>query len=393
MTIHSCGQFPKGYGGPLGVGRYVDYLKGFINSPKIVNNKKERLFNFLETYWENKPVSDQTDINLLYSKYQEWLKVFPFEISFFSHLKPYFEKQIPILKGKGDTNIYSGFTTFNIVSKDELLLFLSTVTKTIIKEINSSTLLQHGLLNNAKRTQIEIITANRKLQIEEIGNAKWSDRNGYIKILKKWLRGEKEFINEIVPLLSSLGNQENFIYDLIDGIKQLQENDTNAQCIINVRNDLPNKETSFRYWFKDFFKARYPDSEITVEEEKGEGRIDLKIIHKLWGTKIIEFKGWWNSDKSNIIKQTCSYLTDFEKDGYVFLINNLIEKDITQDYKDIVTNPDVFCTSAEWKEHKVGNTDFYYYQTSHKLGIKEKTLYHFIFNVHFSNTSGRKNLK
>ena len=383
-TKGSFGQFPHGYGAPLGAELYLYNLERNIEAEvEIPVAKKEKLLSFIRKY--NEPVKEveQTDINLLVSKYKEWLKIFPFELSFFNHLKPYFERQMPILSGKGETNIYTGITGFKIKTKKELISFLASSTLLIIKEINTRQLYQKNLLNDEKGIQVEIVLAKRKIEIEALDKSDWEDRKGYIKLLKQWLKGEREFLKEIGLLFKEFNAHIDFIEDLLNGMLTLQKNDTNEPCIINVRENKPDKETSFRYWFKNFFTARYKDASVTAEEEKGNGRIDLKVSHKLFGEKIVEFKGWWNQDKKSSPEQICSYLTDFENNGYIFMINHLKSKDISGDYKSLVTQSNQNFIAGSWKEHKFENTDMIYYESKHKFGVKEKVIYHFIFNAFY----------
>ena len=119
---------------------------------------------------------------------------------------------------------------------------------------------------------------------------------------------------------------------------------------------------------------------ITAEEEKGSGRIDLKIVEKKFGDKIIEFKGWWNRDKIDISKQICEYLTDFEDAGYVLMINDR-RKNIEEDYQKIITAEQARYIPGSFKIHHAPNGVFSYFQTSHRFGPMVKQLYHFIFNV------------
>lgn len=384
-TVNSYGQFPDGFGAPIGLALYVDTLEKDIEQEKeLPAQKKEKLLFFLRK--ANEPATDfeQTDVNLLVGKYKEWLSLFPFELSFLSHLKPYFERQMPILTGRGETNIYTGLTGFKLKTKKELIGFLQSAAQTIIKEINTRQLYNDNLLNDTNGVQLELVLAKRKIELEEMDKSGWEDRKDYIKVLKKWLNGEKQFVKEINSIFKDK-NKVDFISDLINGIWALQKNDTNEPCIINIRENKPDKETAFRYWFKNFFTARYPEALVTAEEEKGNGRIDLKISHRLFGDKIVEFKGWWNQDKKSSPQQICSYLTDFEKEGYVFMINHLETKEIVSDYQQLITDPTMNYVPGSWKEHRFGNTDLRYYESKHHFSVNEKTVYHFIFNANFSS--------
>lgn len=382
-TKSSYGQFPSGYGSPLGLDLYLHNLERNIeNEKEISERKKERLLAFIKKYFEPLQEIEQTDINILISKYKEWLKIFPFELSFLSHLKPYFDRQMPLLTGKGETNIYTGMTGFRMKSKKELINFLVAATLTIIKEINTRQLYSECLLSDTKGLRLEILLAERKVELEELDKSGWEDKKDYINLLKNWLNGEKRFVKEINSLFKEI-NTIDFTKDLIKGIWALQKNDTNEPCIMNIRQNRPDKESAFRYWFKNYFSARYPDALVTAEEEKGDGRIDLKVSHKSFGDKIIEFKGWWNQDKKSSAKQVCGYLTDFENDGYIFMINHLERKEIVADYKALVTDSSMNYIADSWREHRYENTNMIYYQSKHIFSVKEKTVFHFVFNVNF----------
>lgn len=267
-----------------------------------------------------------------------------------------------------DINILS-YQSYAVAAADAIIELLNKV-----KIDNLKPLLLRGIKDDDSNFLITI-----KFLYEFNGDIKSKEARDRYDILKTY------FNSRIIVLThDSIYNKKlNFISDLLDSIKILQKNDTNATCILNIRNSKPDKETSFRYWFKDFFSIRYPDAVVTAEEEKGNGRIDLKVSHKAFGDKIIEFKGWWNQDKKQSAEQLCSYLTDFEKEGYIFMINHLKKKDITEDYKFLIQKPSMNYMKDSWKEHKFENTDMVYYESKHRFAVKEKTVYHFIFNVYF----------
>lgn len=128
----------------------------------------------------------------------------------------------------------------------------------------------------------------------------------------------KYYIDTIKELASKLQREEelntqpiiiNFVKDFILGIRELQLSDTNEECIRKLKEDNKKDESSFRYFFHRWFNAK--EYVVVAEPEKGNGRIDLKVTHSVLGDKIIEFKGWWNADKDEIVQQLSSYLTDF----------------------------------------------------------------------------------
>lgn len=184
----------------------------------------------------------------------------------------------------------------------------------------------------------------------------------------------------------SAKNKEDFLRIFIKGIHELQQQGDKAPCVENIKNKKL-LEAPFQYYFKTFFASIY-DS-VEAEPQKGNGRIDLKIRDKTIGIKIVEFKGWWHSSKNTIVEQICNYLTDFEKEGYIFIINNNKTKNIINDYKDLITVKETNYITDSWESIIFNKSNFEYFFSRHRLLNKEKIIYHFIFNV-FNKISHRR---
>ena len=118
-----------------------------------------------------------------------------------------------------------------------------------------------------------------------------------------------------------------------------------------------------------------------AESFKGNGRIDLKVFHASIGNKIIEFKGWWNNDKKEIVKQLCSYLTEFESDGRVFMSNHT-KNNIIEEYRKIIMSAEMQFISDSWQKIVVEPTGYSYFISKHGFSNEGKILYHFIFPVY-----------
>jgi hypothetical protein len=171
-----------------------------------------------------------------------------------------------------------------------------------------------------------------------------------------------------------------FIKDFISGIKHLQIQDEKESCIRNIKTEKKNHESPFRNWFQMWFTAKNYIAE--AEPERRSGRIDLKVTQSSIGDKIIEFKGWWNNnDKKVIIQQVCSYLTEFEKDGYIFMINHK-ETDIVEEYKKIIMSPEMRFVPDSWEKIYVEPTGYSYFTSRHSFSNEGKILFHFIFPIY-----------
>jgi len=177
-----------------------------------------------------------------------------------------------------------------------------------------------------------------------------------------------------------LPTNKNFISILLKATRELQEQDLKAQCIQLIKKEGKKDESSFRYWYKTYLSAIY--DHINAEPVKGNGRIDLKINDEKIGEKIIEFKGWWNNDKNQVVNQISSYLTDFANDGNIILINHTKSKDIKGEYLDIVQSNEMNYVQGSYTEKTFEKTDFKYFHTEHNDGIRTKILTHIILNIY-----------
>ena len=170
-----------------------------------------------------------------------------------------------------------------------------------------------------------------------------------------------------------------FINDFIEGIHKLQKSPKEKSFITSIKNKGTGRdEAPFRDWFNDWFSGRKYRAE--VEAPKGNGRIDLRVCNTECGEKIIEFKGWWNENRKDVVKQVNNYLTEFEGDAYIFMINHL-KSPIIDKYKIMLCKNIYGYVEDTWQAITFGTTDYLYYSSIHKIGNKSKTVYHFIFTI------------
>jgi len=156
----------------IGLHLYLHYVQHYIKNTKneVPKIKRQALIDFIEKYYE-KPAditkTSETDWNILYNIYQRWLKVFPFEISFFSKLKPHFENRLPFLTGEFSTNKYTGITTAKGHNKETLVNVLLSRTNDILTQINTTTLYEKGLLSEPQKIKLELVLNERKLKLKQ----------------------------------------------------------------------------------------------------------------------------------------------------------------------------------------------------------------------------------
>ncbi len=204
-VIESFGQMPMKCGEPLYLGDYFHYIAEMLKrNPDIPKEKKNKILEYLNSY-QIPNENPQTDLNVLLNTYQKWFKIFPFELnSYFGHLKQHFEKQLPIVNGKPETNIYSGMTKVKMHTKNSLFEALINLTNNLLTQINGERLYKMGLISNANEIKLQLIISSRKLKLKQGYKSKSpKEEQRYTDMLKEWFKDEKKFIDEITPLINS----------------------------------------------------------------------------------------------------------------------------------------------------------------------------------------------
>lgn len=170
---------------------------------------------------------------------------------------------------------------------------------------------------------------------------------------------------------------QSFISLFLHGINILIEKRGNKETFIkNI--DKEKDEAGFRNWFSSFFQDNH--CKTFPELNKGTKRIDLVVENKRFGKKKIEFKDWRNEDKDKVVQQLCEkYLTPFDSEGYIFLINPN-KSSIVENYKKIITSKSMKYAEGTWDLLEID--DFTYFVSSHKFGAKEKLVYHIIIDIY-----------
>lgn len=196
----------------VGYDKYITGIASMIQDPiyKLNISKCKKIFDYLNGYF-NPCSSKSTDINILFSIYQKWLKTFPFELnSYFAKLKAHFQNQFPLFSSKPIVNRYSGIAKAPMHTKESLIEFLCKQTENLLSIINGPFLLEKGLIKDINKVKLELIIAQRKMKIQEgYCNKSTDESTRYRKTLKQWLNDEKKFFNEITPIIEK--NQQLYL--------------------------------------------------------------------------------------------------------------------------------------------------------------------------------------
>ena len=203
-TVMSFGQIPSGYGVPLLIDQFFDYLIRLVDNRKDIEAiRKKRIIEFVKAF--ETPREKKTNMNILMKTYEKWLKIFPFDISFFKEQKAYFEQKIPFLYGKPEFNKYLGLSKMRMHTKSSLIDTLLELTDELLTKMNSYVLYEKGLLNEPDQLKLEMVLNARKLKLQEgYRSNSQNEESQYRKILKEWFADEKEFIDDVSPMLKKM---------------------------------------------------------------------------------------------------------------------------------------------------------------------------------------------
>lgn len=254
--VSTFGQLPEGYGCPVCSDVYLNQVEHFIDNTKVIKidvNKKKRLNNFIQSYFEIKSSDNpSTDLNILYEIYKKWLNIFPFQLSIFKDQEKNYRNRFPILKGKPIHNKYSKSSKNKLLSKEELIDFLEETTNHLLSTINSLVIYEKGELTNPVALNLSMVIESRRLELNEsLKNSSPNEDHRFRAILKNWFEGEKRFLREITPLIQQIET----------GTHQNGNKNNNDRTPIEFDNRIFTSERAYRIF------SEFKETLITNETE------------------------------------------------------------------------------------------------------------------------------
>lgn len=310
-TINSFGSFPEGYGVPLFAGDFLDYLSQLMKDNSGI---KPEIHSFVDSYIADmkKPAksSVKDPINLLLSKYNSWLKSFPFDFPEFQEAKQYFEQCSPIMYTKSSYNPYSKLMKAHLITEKDLVDYLLDCTKTLIKKIDLRSLEQNPILLQYQKL---IVDKAYQIENEELFESYSSEELRYVNLIKKWLKIQQNYIEQTKSVLDfnkniSRGDTYDVSYpESLHRIKFFKNfiEDRDGYKLFN-RNGSKCKEADVQL----SFKLVWCQTEFAVDSEVGNGRgfVDFIISKGANDKTLIEFKLASNSKlEANLVNQLPIY--------------------------------------------------------------------------------------
>lgn len=200
----------ESFGTPnIGGNKYYSYLEHWIKNITPTDFdfpewKRNQLVEFLKNFI-SPPDKPKTDLNILYSTFQKWLKTFP-NLPYFLNLKEQLKNKLPlnILLYEPEYNRFTGLTKFKIRAKSELIEILINSTKKLLNSIDTSELLSNMLITDNMKYQIDLLNEQHKIKQYQLLIDYSKNESKYVKIIKKWLKNEKDYLAELQPFLKTL---------------------------------------------------------------------------------------------------------------------------------------------------------------------------------------------
>lgn len=221
-TVESFASFAKA--GRLYLNAYFNYIRQFLlqNTSIFTPEKVKNITQWINDSYCSKTATD-TDFTMLLNTYEQWLNLFPFEISFFRELKATYQKNVPFISGELTKNKYMPFAKAKLHTRKSQIDVLLELTNSLLTTVNTYCLYDKGLLKDIDKVKLEMVIADRKnsLKIGYLNNDNEIDSR-FRRMLKDWFRQEKKFIDEIRPFFESKQTEQQMDYEQVK-IKQLRE--------------------------------------------------------------------------------------------------------------------------------------------------------------------------
>jgi hypothetical protein len=73
----------------------------------------------------------------------------------------------------------------------------------LLKRVDTKVLVQKGLLDNINKHKLVIINEKHRIRQGSLLGEHFMGEGEYVKLLEKWLTYEKEYIDEVIPLMNA----------------------------------------------------------------------------------------------------------------------------------------------------------------------------------------------
>ncbi|WP_417353516.1 hypothetical protein [Flavobacterium alkalisoli] len=320
-----------------GVEHYIAVDEGELFTPEN-KWKQSQILAFFRSYKTvDVNLKKETDLNLLESTFQKWLKFLP-SISVFSEIKENYTGRFPLTLVLRDPehNRFTGLTKFSVRTKNELLEILVKETRNILEHITNLNLYKNGNISFKAKYELDLISQAHELKQKKLLSEYSKSESRYVKILKKWLTNEKQFIEDLKPLLTKeekkivLKTEADFdkIYEQI--VDQIFYFGVNLEKSKRVYQNFD--EESFRDYFLPYLNSISENFSATGETFNKIGKTDI-LIQDNNGINIFigECKLWKGENElKKALDQLFERYVNWRDEKVALIIFNTKHKDFTK---------------------------------------------------------------
>lgn len=235
-------------------------------------------------------------INELNHIYQEWLSIFPFELWCFEHLKSEFKKKLPIVENK-QVDWEKNEITINLYTRRNFENYLIDLTNHFLASINTLTLLEEGIIDNADKHKLEIIILQRRTKLHSQKRFSRINKPEYLSYIMEWFNDEKLLIEEIKPFLED--NAEKKVPN------QVKKISAKWYALLHISKIKAGLEVAFPLNANDQFDykliKKYAENNYPIKDGQG----FYRAFKELYGEKEEVFKQSFGNDyKEKLIGMT-----------------------------------------------------------------------------------------
>lgn len=135
----------------------------------------------------------ETDIYTFSIAYKKWYNIFPFELSIFKGLKENYDFFFELMR-----HDFADYTHETFIEA------INDLTTIILSQINTLSLFEDGTLDEPSKVKLELIISERRLQLNNSYSPNAAKKEDFKRILKKWFKDEKKFIDDLTSLKISV---------------------------------------------------------------------------------------------------------------------------------------------------------------------------------------------
>lgn len=163
--------------------------------------KRQQLLDYLDQQ-QHPDAGRATDLNLLHSTFQKWLRAVP-ALPAFAELKEALTGKVPVelMLHTPQHNRYLGQTAYKTRTRSEFVGLLLELTKNLLAGVQSADLVREGAIADVHTHRVQVLGEQHRLRQSRLVTNYSKGEGKYIKLLKNWLQNEEKYFRDLLPLL------------------------------------------------------------------------------------------------------------------------------------------------------------------------------------------------